>query len=506
MSRSTSPATPRLAERLLAEGVDGGDRGRVEVGQRAGEVGAALLDLLARPLREQLHDLVAAGIGAGQERLQPGFHRDQALAHAVAELAGGDPREGDEQQLLQRRALGDVARGQRRDRVRLARPGARFQDGHARRERAADVERRCAAHASCTSSRSHRRRASRPNRVVSPVPQSSPAADGPGEQLVEREHAVERELVLGLDVLLVEVPLGLPLAARGVLRVALVAHGLRVGGGGCAGDRQRLAHAAVVEVGEDARAPRRRVLRTERRQLDHLHAARRRARRSRPRSARSGYAAQSATSRTQAPIRWRAPTREYADGAQHRPGHVRHRPAHAAPVVEHHAHVDRSRLRLARTRHDLLHDRPDLGDRHVRERAGRQLAARDLGGHGVVASTHRRAGRVSIRSPIRHRSRPSTSTGSASAGSVERSPTLTSSRWLRNAPTGLREEPREVLELQHRGRRAGQRRVQERARLRAVASPARGRPPASRGRSSTACRRRAGRARSCADRTAAAGA
>ena len=146
---------------------------------------------------------------------------------------------------------------------------------------------------------------------------------------------------------------------------------------------------------------------------------------------------------------------------------MRHRPAHAAPVVEHHAHVDRGGLRLARARHDLLHDRPDLRDRHVRERAGRELAARDLGGHRVV---HRHAGEPRRQHPVADPppvqaldlDRERVGRLGGAVGDAHLQP-LAQERADR-----VREEPRQVLELEHGGRRAGQRRVQERARLRAV--------------------------------------
>ena len=73
----------------------------------------------------------------------PARARPRPAARARGRAARrGHPREGHQQQLLQRRALGDVARRQRRDRVRLARPRARLEHGDARRQRAADVERR----------------------------------------------------------------------------------------------------------------------------------------------------------------------------------------------------------------------------------------------------------------------------------------------------------------------------------------------------------------------------
>ena len=80
----------------------------------------------------------------GEHAREPRSALTEPLAHALAQLAGRHPREGHEQQLVERHALGDVARGQRGDRVRLAGARARLEHGHAGRQRPADVER--AAH------------------------------------------------------------------------------------------------------------------------------------------------------------------------------------------------------------------------------------------------------------------------------------------------------------------------------------------------------------------------
>ncbi len=66
----------------------------------------------------------------------------QALADTLAQLAGRDPCERDQQQLIERHdALGDEAGGERGDRERLARAGARLEYGDARRQLAAELER-----------------------------------------------------------------------------------------------------------------------------------------------------------------------------------------------------------------------------------------------------------------------------------------------------------------------------------------------------------------------------
>ena len=155
------------AEHLLAEAVRRGDGGRVEVGERALEPRAPLRHRVAGAGGEQGHDLVAGAHGrAGEHVGERLLDVDEALADPLAQLARRHPRERHEQQLAQRRALGDVAGGERRDRVRLARPRARLEHGDAGRERAARVERAAAgrvAHRSVISSHasrpSHSRRA-----------------------------------------------------------------------------------------------------------------------------------------------------------------------------------------------------------------------------------------------------------------------------------------------------------------------------------------------------------
>ena len=161
-------------------------------------------DLLARALGEQpRRPRRRCGGAPASARVEPLLGADEPLAHALAQLAGRHAREGDEQQLVERRALGDVARGERGDRVRLAGAGARLEHGDAGRQRAADVERR----SPLTGRSPPRRAAGRPTagarsgRSASARPgpsRSSVARAALGEQLVERAHAAEDELVLGL--------------------------------------------------------------------------------------------------------------------------------------------------------------------------------------------------------------------------------------------------------------------------------------------------------------------
>ena len=123
---------PELGQHLLAEPVGGRDRGGVEVGDGVREAVAAQLDMRHVPRGQQGHDRVAVRVGrASEDCRQRLLASDEPLADAVAELAGRHPRERDQQQPVERRALGHVASGQRRDRVRLAGARAGLEHGHA---------------------------------------------------------------------------------------------------------------------------------------------------------------------------------------------------------------------------------------------------------------------------------------------------------------------------------------------------------------------------------------
>ena len=120
--------------------------------------------LVAADAGQQGDDLVVGRrSGAGQAGAEAALRLDELLAHPRPQFSGRHPPERDQQHVLQRRALGDVAGGEGGDRERLARPGAGLEQRHARRQRAAHVERRRGAHSplrcSAASSPSHRRRA-----------------------------------------------------------------------------------------------------------------------------------------------------------------------------------------------------------------------------------------------------------------------------------------------------------------------------------------------------------
>ncbi len=145
-------------EHPLAEAVGGGDGGGVEVGERLGQARPPPQDRFAAALAQQAqHRVLGRRRDAGQRPAEPLLGAHQPLAHAVAQLARGHAGEGDHQQLLQRRTLGDEPRGEGRDGERLAGAGAGLQHGHARWQRPARIEGRDAlVHASSTASAASR--------------------------------------------------------------------------------------------------------------------------------------------------------------------------------------------------------------------------------------------------------------------------------------------------------------------------------------------------------------
>ena len=103
-----------------------------------GDVVAAGGDVLGAAVAQQGGDGVV-----GRWRRRPRedlLQADEALADAVAQLARGHAGEGHEQEVVEPRPLGDVARGEGGDRVRLARAGAGLEHGDPGRQRAAGVE------------------------------------------------------------------------------------------------------------------------------------------------------------------------------------------------------------------------------------------------------------------------------------------------------------------------------------------------------------------------------
>ena len=434
------------AEHLLAEAVGGGDRRGVEVRERAGEVPVAALDRRARPVGEQPHDLVArVRLGARQHRAERPLGAHQPLADALAQLAGRHPRERDEQQVVERRAVRDVARRERGDRVRLAGAGARLEHGDPARQRPADVERLAVgeqAHASRTSSRrsspSHSRRAQRPKRVGSRSSQPGPDSSGRGacshsSANVRSPPSTSRCSGSRSSLSKFQVDSHASAASRAAFDA-----GARVGGRGRAGERRRLAHAAVVEVEQD-RELRARLARVQRRDPRDGHRA-------------VGAAARATDGqRVERPLRVGGGQREQphpgrepvaradarvAHRAQRVADHARHRPAEQPAARQRDAHVDglpgrrrpparRRRRRSARSRR-----RPA-----ARARPGgsvpRAISARIASRRPVPAS---RAS--SRRWPTCHCSSASSSTGSASSISSSPARTVTPSRRRRNARTG----------------------------------------------------------------------
>ena len=121
--REREPGVEReLGQRALAEAVDGGDGGAVEVADGARQPRFGVADSGAPPVRRQLARLAAAN---GRVSADGVARRVQGLPDAGAQFAGGGDREGDDQQLFDAVACFDhQARGERGQRVRLAGPGA----------------------------------------------------------------------------------------------------------------------------------------------------------------------------------------------------------------------------------------------------------------------------------------------------------------------------------------------------------------------------------------------
>ena len=133
----------RHAERFqhqLAELVRGGDRRRVETGQRIAQPLLAECALVVAALQQVGHQLVVTD---RRRIVESDYSVGDLAAHPLAELLAGRPTERDEQHLIQRRlALGEIARHQTGQRERLAGACAGLQHGGGAfgRQRAEQVE------------------------------------------------------------------------------------------------------------------------------------------------------------------------------------------------------------------------------------------------------------------------------------------------------------------------------------------------------------------------------
>jgi hypothetical protein len=113
--------------------------------------------LARRPRRQQAQDVVVTvrdDAGEGGREAFGAAH--EALTHALAKLPRRHAGEGDDEEAVERHAVGDIPGGEGGDRVRLAGAGARLEQRHPTRERPAHVEGRRHAvvvtHRSTTSS------------------------------------------------------------------------------------------------------------------------------------------------------------------------------------------------------------------------------------------------------------------------------------------------------------------------------------------------------------------
>ena len=118
------------------------DGGRVEVGDGLAQPVAPGLDLGPTARGQELHDLVVLMAAVPRRDVHQAVEGpDQAVAHPLAELPGGHPGEGDDEEAVDRQdAFGDVAGGQGRDGERLARPRTGLQQRHADGQFAAHFE------------------------------------------------------------------------------------------------------------------------------------------------------------------------------------------------------------------------------------------------------------------------------------------------------------------------------------------------------------------------------
>ena len=111
----------------VAELVDGGDGGGVEIGQRIGEVGPPSLVFLGIALQQPGDHLVVSDQCGIAETCQG---MGDLTAHPLTQFLGGGPAEGDQQHLVESgHPLGEVAGDQRGQGEGLAGPRAGLQDG-----------------------------------------------------------------------------------------------------------------------------------------------------------------------------------------------------------------------------------------------------------------------------------------------------------------------------------------------------------------------------------------
>ena len=200
-SRSTSPATPRPPstswQKPWVVAIVAASK---SASARASRV-AARLDLLARARRR----------AAARPRRVAARARERAASSRSAATSRSRTRSRSSpvairvnvtsSSCVERRALGDVARRQRGDRVRLAGAGARLEHGDAGRQRPADVERRGSpvAHLLARQQPVPQPPRERPKRDGSPGSQrsssrgrGSPAASSNGARAAEHEQVLGR--------------------------------------------------------------------------------------------------------------------------------------------------------------------------------------------------------------------------------------------------------------------------------------------------------------------------
>ena len=211
--------------------------------------------LVGRAGGQELHDLVVGGGLAVEHARESLLGLQEPLADAFAQLARGQAREGHEEDLVQRDAGRHVPGRERGDRVRLAGPRARLEDGHPCGEWTADVEAAGLAHRVSTFSwaktPAHRRRARTPKRVPSVACQSRSSGRGGGASRNSRGCWPPKASRCSGSLSSLS-KRNSEAHSREADRsgVESLARRLRVGVRRLAGDGQRLAQPAVHEIGE----------------------------------------------------------------------------------------------------------------------------------------------------------------------------------------------------------------------------------------------------------------
>ena len=130
-------------EHPIAERVCRRDRRGVEIGERLHETSTARADLVGTPgqHRTQHRVVVAVAIGVHAGRIERDDEVGEACAHTLAQFGTRRAAERDQQQLVDRQAVGDLSSSDADNRIRLTCPSAGLEDRCAAGQRCCNVER-----------------------------------------------------------------------------------------------------------------------------------------------------------------------------------------------------------------------------------------------------------------------------------------------------------------------------------------------------------------------------